>query len=263
VTPVLISFLFLTHSGNFTPWSETWTTSADSPLALAQSVDAKLHQLGPTTLTYAYECAVAPFKGFILSQCAIEGPKMFHIEYPLVTNNERKGMLRVTLIEKGGKLASKVQDGKTQIGPAPLTRPLPSDLIKDWFKNDAEDLFKAIGSPVNPFTALVRRASSPGSGLLVKAEHREVTARAPDGRHLLRDQRIIITRDAAHEKSDGKLLYEIVIDEKHRLPVSITNTVQVGKVTFGTRLSHCDWHTRFEKTDKKIDPRMFDFQTLH
>ena len=259
MTPLLFVVLSLAQPGSQSAWTETWTPSGDTPLNLARTVDETLHRLANTDLNFKYQYSTAANRGGFMADCKIASHKTFRLEYPLVGNTEAEGLRRVILVADGRRMLKLVTRGDKPVAtPIPAARPLPPDLMKDWFKNDLADAFTAIGSDTNPFEALVKVASNPNSGLVVKAEHRRFAFQ----NHEIRDQRIVISRRADREKREGSLLYEIVISDRGRVPVSMTNVLKVGKMMFGTRWS-ADWHFLRGDKGETLDPKSFDISQVH
>ncbi len=247
--------------------SQSWTKYEKTPLALAQELDRALHTLKPSKLDYEMECSTAQYRGLMHCHCEFVNPKRFHVEYPILTDSERTGFYRETLIAKGGKLAMRDQGSDPHVGPLPATRPLARNLLRDWFKNDTRAMFTAVGSRSNPFATLVNDANRPGSGYAAKAEQREVKFVDPTGKsHTVKTERIVITRDAVHTKREGDLMYEVIVDDRFHLPVSMTNTIRLGKQLFFTHFGKSgpsQWVLVHTGKGNNFDPAMFDFKTIH
>ena len=228
----------------------SWTPSSTPPLVLAAQVDSAMHSLSNTVFAYRFAFVTAIGRGALFNACAIAGPKMFHIEYPVIGTVERDGVKRVTVVANGSKMGRKVQDKPVQAIPFGPYKLLPGDLVKDWFKGCVGDLFSSVGTRLNPVTMLVSQASRPGSGYVVRAEKRRVFLMGQPNDN----DRIVIERTPAGAAKEGSLFYEIVVDSKHYLPISLTNTIHIGKIMYTVDLDQSHWR-RFKKD---LSAKVFD-----
>lgn len=217
--------------------TSTWSTAPETPLQLAHQVDVTMQGLSNTVLEYSFSFQTSIGKGFQLEQCAFGGPKKFRLEYPVIGHVEREGIKRITLVANWPKMARRKEDQKTRNMPYTTKRDLPSDLVGDWFKHCAGDMFSSVGTKLTPLTMLVAQASRPNSGYIVKAERRRVVYQGKP----IDNERITIERTPAQSKTKGKLFYEIVIDEQHHLPTMLSNTMVIGDKTYTVDLRDSHW----------------------
>jgi hypothetical protein len=197
-----------------------WGPTSISPMRLAQRTDAKLHGMEHTSVDYQYRFSLPIGHGTIGGLGEIKDQHTFRIEPPLPGAVEREGVTWSTRVASGGKMALH----RTMVGTEGVIKPfskasqLPSNVLKDWMRLNVVDLFSAIGTTGDPLQTLVRNAQTT-PGFRVSASERTLMYRNIP----VKQYRLKVDRTSAAEKKLGRMFFEIVIDSKYYLPITMEN----------------------------------------
>lgn len=189
-------------------------------MALAQKTDAKLHSLQHASVDYQYRFGLPIGHGTIGGLGEIKDQHTFRVEPPEPGEVEADGVSWRTRVAAGGKMAFHRSMVGTEgvIEPFSKASPLPANVLKDWMRLNVVDLFSAIGTTGNPLEIFVRNAQS-APGFRVSATERTLMFRNIP----VKQYRIKAERTSAAEKKLGRMFFEVVIDSKYYLPITMEN----------------------------------------
>jgi hypothetical protein len=140
------------------------------------------------------------------------------------------------------------------VGPLPLARPVqgapssPSNVVKRWPAEFSRLAISQLIDHYDPWKALAAELGKGTTGLRAVSEERRVRYK----NQTVTNYRIRVERTAASAKSLGTTVFEIVVDGKYWLPVTMRSIVRTPKGVY----SSYDWTVNW-KSKANFDPKLF------
>lgn len=197
-----------------------WVPTKKSPLEVGSEVDSMIKGLSgvQVEISYAMTIATGQAQGQLVEK--IRSPKVYDLEFPVLVNDPRHGIVP--------NLAHVKADGKTSITQlndkmvsrdvsAPKPPPAPLDLVQNWAKSANREVFAGIIDQRNPFSEYVRGLLDKKSGYSVNVKERHV----PFQGKVLDQYLISAERNKQAAKTLGASTVYIIVDANIHLPVLI------------------------------------------
>ena len=222
ITPIVASLALLgLQEGRWQPTPVT----AD---LLARRTDDRLATLSKATLSYQYNYDKASVgHAYAVCEGTIVKPGVFWLQVPrMEPTNQRDPMNRERWISDGKHFGMSTEPKFPVPGPLVKRPGVPSKPASIWFTDFSRVIFSGLGQATHPFQKFLADARK--LGFKPNVAVRELT---------FRGQKIISYR---LNLVKGAVNYQIVIDGRGWLPVSVLNTI--GKDT--TRWSAVNWNLR-------------------
>jgi len=213
-----------------------WTPARFTPEVLAKRVDDRLATLKKATLKYHFIYQKATFgHGESVCDCTFVDPNRFWIMVPkLDPAKESEGIENETWVADGKNFGKAVLPKDAVPGPMANRPKVPAKALSAWFTNFSKVILAGVGRPTKPLQSLV--ADARRQGFRTVAETRSFPYQ---GRTFV-SHRLTLSK--------GPARYEIVVDPRGDVPVTITNTI--GKDF--SRWVQVDWNLR--PKGKEYDP---------
>lgn len=218
-----------------------WAPTTLTPLDLARRVDTRLATLSNAMLNYRFTYIDQKVgSGYADCEGSIFSPTTFRVQVPVVDTRRRNVLDRETWIADGKRFASRMASEASD--PVPLAKRTapPARPAAAFYENPSLVLFSGLGRATHPLEGVLKDASR--LGLQPKAETRWLRFQG----HQIVSYRIVL--------DNPKVRYELVIDGKGFLPVSITNSRGLSD---SVRWSGVRWNLR---PGKALDRSVITFR---
>jgi hypothetical protein len=176
-------------------------------------------------VVYSYRFRLDVGTGTMAGMAAIKDQHTFRVEAPTVGATEREGPIFNTRVSSGSQVTTYSVNDVKKFTTRPYTGQslLPTNLTASWLRGNIRYLFSAIGTTGNPLESLVKSAQST-PGFEVVSNERTVQIHGAS----IKQYRLLVQHTPAMEKKVGALYYEIVIDSKYYLPITMENLLRPG-----------------------------------
>ncbi len=212
-----------------------WTAATTTATAVAQRVDANLATMRNTKVKYQFFYKRGEENGYMTCESTVIGPGVYWMQVPEVNAKRMPNMVRERWISNGKRFGKSVEpDGPR---PGPLTkRPSPyASPAAAWFTNFSRTIMLGIAAGSRPFQSLLADAGR--QGYKSAFQQRQFTR----GGTKTTQYRTVLTK--------GPARYEIVVDGRFMLPVSIVNYANAND---NTRWSGVSWQHSRKPMDASI-----------
>lgn len=238
-----------------------WTAADISAQELASRCDKKLHNLQNSAAIYNFKFHVSTGEATMGGIAYIKDQRNYRLESPIVVPQDNAGYLWRTTVASGGKAWNyEERDLKdSEATPSTAPRALPKEILGNWMRQNVPILFTAVGTSANPLEALVQAAKT-SSDYTVVAQQRTLENIHEGKTYRVKRYRILVQRKAAAATKQGQLYYEVVIDSKYYLPITMSNLLKMSrKQSYFTAMYGTEWNLK----PASFPPRTFDLKFVH
>ncbi|RYG24237.1 hypothetical protein EON82_11375 [bacterium] len=217
-----------------------WLPTSVTPDLLVRRVDDRLATLSKATLTYQYNYDKKSVgSAYAVCEGTIVKPGVFWLQVPqMVPTRERDPMNRERWISDGKHFGMSTEPKFPTPGPLAKRPGVPAKPASIWFTDFSRVIFSGLGQKTNPMQKFLKDAL--GQGFKPNVLVRSLTFR---GEKIISYQLNL---------AKGPIKYQVVIDGRGWLPVSVLNTI--GKDA--TRWTAVKWNLR---PGKSLNPAKVKF----
>jgi hypothetical protein len=236
--------------------SSQWGPTKITPEVLAKKTDDRLHTIENASVAYVYQFQLAAGQGAIGGMAEIKNQTTYRIQAPVVGYTEKEGPYWEARIADGSKLITypKSEKGKSKSGPLNPTIQFPASFLVAWLHGNVKFLFDAVGTKANPLEALVQSVRANPSYSVIAQERTIRVHGIP-----VTQYRIYIEHDKRKSKTLGELYYEVDIDGKYFIPITMNNLTKKDGKKYSSSMMNTAWNLHF----RKFPAHCFDPKTVH
>ena len=233
------------------PGADGWTSSAEDPAKWLAAADKKLKSLNGATCDFQFRIQMAGGQGFSSGKSALESPKRFRLEYPVVIVKNRPDVYKESLVVKEAKYTTISDVGNGTPKPLSLLKRGPSGPWETAFPSEFPRLlFSGYATGLTPLTEYLRSVRSQG-GYKIRGEVRRATVA---GKSIVL-QRILVTRTPEKSQLQGPFHFEIILDGSLSVPITFRNDL-IGSDHKPIRIF---WTGAWELSGQKFTEKTFGF----